>query len=523
MPQINEIEEKDLEDYEEVTRLDPLIRMDRTKSSTSYFMTNYLNKPPREWQHVFLKKIDKGAKRIICVTSRQIGKTTAVGAFGLKASLFNLFPSGIDKKTHIGIISATEEQAIRLLDEIKKMIDMADTHIEQITKDEENPERYVKYFSKMIDQKETNNKTTITFTNGCDIKSLPPTTKIKGFYFSYVFVDEGAFIEDNDLFFNYIEPTVSATNGAIVITTTPNGLQGWIYDLFDPEDKREQNEWTRLWFNYKIIKDKVYQDRMEQKKNEWMEIGKEKNWYQEYEALFTSQVSAFIPADRIDAIINPELVRYDTYLSKPVDVGIDFGVVTSRTVVTMFAVDGKKSKMIYDYEYKTDEDKNLVQDMIYLSTKFRINRVIVDDCPAAHFIMPKLKEAGFNVVPMSFKAEKIAKYLALRTKIFLKLIEFYPCTENTSQWKALQIIEGVASTKIEKGSGSRDDYPDSVLMANYFFLSEDGEFDSFISAPVEKKVKDIKEARIDKQWDTLIQYSSNPEMREELEMWGGIK
>jgi hypothetical protein len=242
---INQIEEDDLVDYDKATKEVLNIEMDKTKASTSYFMTNYLNKTPRHWQHIFLKKIDKGHKRILCVTSRQIGKTTAIAAFGLKAAIFNLFPCGIDKKTHIGIVSATEEQAIRLLDEIKKMVEMADTHIGEITKNDKNPERFVNYFTRMIDQKETNNKTTITFTNGCDIKSLPPTTKIKGFYFSYVFVDEGAFIEDNDLFFNYIEPTVSNTQGAIIITTTPNGMSGWIYDLFDPENKQEKSDIPR--------------------------------------------------------------------------------------------------------------------------------------------------------------------------------------------------------------------------------------------------------------------------------------
>jgi hypothetical protein len=344
-----------------------------------------------------------------------------------------------------------------------------------------------------------NNKTTITFLNGNTIVCLPPTPRIRGYSFSYVFVDEAAFIEDDSVFFEYIEPTTANTEGVIVLTTTPNGQQGWFYEIFDPAGANLDNPYYKLWFHYTIIEDEVFQKNMQEKKIQFFSTGKEKKWEQEYDALFTTQTTAFFDTKDIEEAIDSSLSRLDGY-ARECDMGVDFGMVHSKTVITISCYENGKINLLFDYQY-LGSDETLLRDIEELLKRFNIQRIVVDDCPEGHYIIQDLIRKGKNVTKMSFKAEKVAKYMALRKAFKQKKINIYHNTELISQLKALQQIEGLTNTRIQKPEGGRDDYPDSLLLSCYHFVEEEEDFDSeAIAAPTMEQAQELVNSEEWREW-----------------------
>jgi len=334
---------------------------------------------------------------------------------------------------------------------------------------------------------------------------------MRGYSFSYVFVDEAAFIEDENVFFEYIEPTTSNTDGVIIITTTPNGQQGWLYELFDPENKMKNHEYKRFWFHYSVVEDEDFQKNMEAKKRLYYSTGREKQWEQEYDALFTSQTTAFFESEDVDKGINTELFRMDSYPGE-CDLGLDFGMVHSKTVLTISALIDKKATLIYDYEYK-NSDETLLQDIETLCTKFNIQRIIADDCPEGHYIIQELVRRGKNVTKMSFKSEKVAKYMAFRKALKQGKVQYYNNPQLIMQMKSLQQIEGPTSTKITKPSGGRDDYPDSFLLSCYHLIEEDENFTAeavgvgevLTGGAAIPEVEELYQSDEWKMWNTVLQ------------------
>ena len=99
------------------------------------------------WQVYFLNKIIKGDNREhVALTSRQIGKSTAVAILCIWSCVFNKFPGGIHNSTSPGIVSASDVQAKKLLYEMKKFIRSGDAFMADQYRDEEDKPRFGKEF-----------------------------------------------------------------------------------------------------------------------------------------------------------------------------------------------------------------------------------------------------------------------------------------------------------------------------------------------------------------------------------------
>lgn len=443
------------------------VQLSKSKKDTFYYSVNQLGIVPLMWQMKMWDLLDAGKKRIIVCTPRQIGKSLALSVFALKAIDMNVFPSGVDKRTRVGIISATEEQSKKLMSTIRELIVVGDKHVELMTGG-----KVKGYFSNKIDKSmsASNNKSAITFTNGNQIICLPPTNRVRGYSFSYLFIDEGAFVEDNSIFFDCFEPTVSTTNGTICITSTPNGQQGFFYELFDPEDKQVTHEYERVWINYRDIENKDIVDSIEQKKINYYATGKEKHFEQEYEAKFTVQVTAFFESSDVDKMFQVAINKYDSYEGE-CDLAIDFGMVNSHTVITVCRyTDLGCIERIYSYRYPFGTDDHIIEDIRELKKRFNIQRVIPDDCAEGYYKIQEMVKIGWRVTPMSFKAEKLAKYSEFRSWLRQGKIKSFKDPVLEFEMKGLQEEESVRTTKIHKPSGGTDDMIDSFVMACYHYL-----------------------------------------------------
>ena len=462
---------EDKEKYYKDITLQSQVKAREAKHNTTYFAVNSLGLRPLMWQKKFWDLMDTHRKVIAC-TPRQVGKSVACAVFALKATTMNTKPAGVAKKTIVGIISATEEQSKKLMGEIRRLISLGDKHVEWCTRG-----RQKSWYSNMIDvsKSASNNKSTITFKNGNQIICLPPTDRVRGYSFSYVFVDEAAFIEDSEIFFESIEPTVSQTGGNIFITSTPNGQQGWFFDLFDPFDELEKHEYKRLWVHYKDLNlnetiEKNLFDGIEAKKEAAYASGKDKMFEQEYEAKFTTQVSAFFDSYDVDEMFNTEILKKNEF-AESCDMGVDFGMVKSHTVITISRInnDGVIERL-YHYRYEFGEDDNLLEDVEGLLQRFNVQRIIPDDCPEGYSTIQKMLKKGWNVKPMSFKRDKVNKYFEFRSWLRQGKIKSYKDKLIEREMKALQEEETVRTTKIRKPYSGTDDLIDCFVMSSYFYL-----------------------------------------------------
>jgi len=379
----------------------------------------------------------------------------------------NLFPAGVTKKTKIGIISKTEQQAMKIISDIKEYIKLGDLHVERITGG-----KVKNYFSNKVDRGQTasNNKSQITFNNGCTIISLPPTGKIKGYSFSYLFIDEAAHIDNPDTYYIDSEPTVNATNGTIVLTSTPNGRQGFYFDIFDPFDDQDKHEYKRLWLHYEDLHNQDMIDRILEKKQQYYARGQEKRFQQEYDAMFTVQASAFFENDDLVDMFDDTLEKLNTY-EGACDLSVDFGMVNSHTVITITRLNKDNIiERMYHHRYEFGKDDNLLEDIASLKERFNVKRIIPDDCPEGYTIIQEMEKKGWNVKPMSFRRDKVNKYFTFRSWLRQRKIKSYKDKVLEQEMAALQEEETVRSTKIYKPYGGTDDMIDSFVMSCYFYL-----------------------------------------------------
>ena len=207
----------------------------------SSFSMHVLGITPYTYQHLVLQKsISDKTNRLIICKSRQIGISICLAVLAIWYAAYNKANggkgTGIHKNTKVGIISKSDSQSKKLMREIQSMIWSSKHDFKLLVKQEGRTPL---------------NKSEMHFSNGW-IKCYPPTDSCRGESFDLVIVDEAAFV-DAEIFKDAIEPTVSAVNGKIILSSTPKGQSGFFWELFDPENIKESHEYERFWFYCQIV------------------------------------------------------------------------------------------------------------------------------------------------------------------------------------------------------------------------------------------------------------------------------
>lgn len=330
--------------------------------------------------------------------------TLCQAVIALWAVTYNMIPTGTTKTTNIGIVSKSEDQAKKVMSDIRDLIIIGDNRISQLTGG-----KVKNFFTNNIKKGGADNRTELTFKNG-KIICLPPTDKARGYSLSLLMIDEAAFIDD-DVYYKSIEPTVAKTGGSIILTSTPNGQHGFFFDEFDPFGKLDTHTYNRLWFSYEVIKDvdETMFLKLEEKRTMYFNIGKDKEFRQEYEADFLTDTSAFFESDMVDKGIDNTLSVKDSY-NKPCNMGIDFGMVHSNTVVTISTIDEEDNIiLLYQKIYPYGDDDHLIDDIEALRKRFNIDKIIPDDC--LDWNTEILKFDGNKYLPTKLKDIKKGDYV----------------------------------------------------------------------------------------------------------------
>lgn len=467
---------------------------------TSWFAQKKLGITPYKYQHILWKSFHND-KRVIITKSRQIGVSTAIEIFALDCAVNNLYPSGMFNNTKIGIVSNTDDQAKKVLRDIRAFMRMGDEFLggqffkEQISDDKSMP----------------NNAYTITFKNKSAIMCFPPTEKIRGYPLDLVFVDESAFIEDEDIFDTAIYPTISKTGGKIILASTPAGQRGFFFEKFDPFDRYKIHEYVRFWFFWKQCEDEQQLKLIRQKYKIALETGNLKKFEQEYNAKFTIDESAFYNSEDVDKGCDKSLAIEYEWRETPCVLSIDYGMSKSETSLTIKTKFKGKAITLFQWA-RADFDLNLLLDDSFehsvpnLWKRYPIYIIIVDDCPEGYQTNQQLENLGYPVRRVDFKGgEKNRAFCMHRSALKKEIIKYPDIRELKVQMKQLMEINMKVHTFIEKPKDGLDDRIVGEVLASLPLIEEEGNFESMI---IEAKPISLKEQfithRTDEQYQNIL-------------------
>jgi len=149
------------------------------------------------------------AKEIVARLGRQLGKTWAM-ALKVVHEAFTKPGVGKDEPFVIMIIAPTQRQSQIMFKEIQKLINSNPIILQDV-------ERSI--------------QTEITFKNGSIIYNFPvgeTADRVRGYAINLLIVDEAAYVPDQ--VFVSLEPALAATDGKIILISTPFGRFGYFYD-----------------------------------------------------------------------------------------------------------------------------------------------------------------------------------------------------------------------------------------------------------------------------------------------------
>ena len=153
---------------------------------------------PDPWQAAVLRS---RSRRLHLNCARQIGKSTTASLIALHTALYT--PGSLTL-----VVSKAEDQANELFKKIKAFYYQVGRPVEASQE----------------------NVSTLVLENGSRILSKAATAGgIRGYSVHLLLVDEGAYVDDE--VWKAVNPSVSMTRGRIVAMSTPNGPQGWWYDV----------------------------------------------------------------------------------------------------------------------------------------------------------------------------------------------------------------------------------------------------------------------------------------------------
>ena len=458
------------------------------KDDPVIFAYYYLGKKLRLHQAYIIKRmlesISEGKTRIAMCLARQLGKSIGLALFLIWAGWYNKFPATIAKITSIYIISRDEGASIELLDKIRGVLNDGDKNMGQYGFD--------RFFTGSL--KEPNNLHQITLLNNCFIKSIPPTGQVLGKSASIMVIDEAHRLscEEPDKFFNqFVVPTTAETGGIIILSSSPEGIVGFFYDAIDPDNKNEKNPYERIWFSHEIFNDGSpesikYKAFVEEERIRLTQSGMLKYWQQEYQALFTVTQSSFFDLKDIEDGIKDTPKLYE-YKESPCSLGYDYGIKTSRTVITVRTMIKGEIIQIFQYQCSADFDTNNLinpeweHSIQRLKSRYNLFMIVVDDSAPGDTINRWLESnSGIQVKKYNFRSDQMSKsdgvnrncaaysYRAKLKEGMLKIPKWN--TIQQFEMKIVQETEQKVLISIKAPAGQLCDTFDSDMMACIPFL-----------------------------------------------------
>jgi hypothetical protein len=299
-----------------------------------------------------------------------------------------------------------------------------------------------------------------------------------------VIIDEAGMTEriTDQFFYDYLYPVGNSTDAIRIYTSTPWLVSGFFYRLVNPDGVYTDTPSQVYLFTIDAIKyeNESYYNRVMKTVKQLVEDGKKDEVQRAYYCRFVKGESSYFNPEDIYPVFSKDSTQL-TKFEAPCDMGVDFGgQVKSRTVITISHLDPENiARRIYHKVYEVGKDLSLLEDIQELRTRFNIQRIVVDDCAAGSVYITKMKDAGWEVQPMSFRGEKVKKYGAFRIMLKRGRIKSYEDDSLKTEMLALEFTPGSRQSNIQHAPGYSDDLLDSFLMSCYFYLEDEQKVEFF--------------------------------------------
>lgn len=460
------------------------------------------------WQIEFLYDIQDSIKNtsdireFIALTARQLGKTTCLLVIIAWVLIFNKLPVGMSNSTQVAVISATDKQAKKLLKKLKLLLIAGERYMHRTYKGEfttsaQHELGAGKFFSALLDYKAENNKTVISIKahfEGVQVpllneaygnsiaESHPPTAGVLGETVSLLIVDEAGRHDliDDDFFTDELNPIGDHADAISIYTSTPWGPLGYFYERCDP-NKEFFSEASLYCYSIEALKNESHEGAKRQYKkaqkriSDYEAAGKHDTVTQVYYCGFVKGALNYFDLDRVSEMFDEDLIRLQEF-EGPCDIGVDFGgQVKSKTSITISRLNEDTGHItrLFEKHYPVKGDDDLLDDIALLMTRFNIQRVVVDDCPAGHtHIRTMERDLGWTVTRMQFSTSKVQKYGAFRVKLNKGLLSSYPDRPLKTEMNNLQQSSTATRSQIKVARNKTDDIIDSFVISCYNFLDD---------------------------------------------------
>ena len=377
------------------------------------------------------------SNRIVFRSGRQVGKTTMCAVKAIQHATTR------DKAVVI-ILSPTQRQSGLMFRKIRALF------------------KHKMLYNLLLNESQT----MITLKNGSEIHSLPgnnPDT-IRGFSPTLLMVDEAAFVKDE--IFVSSEPSLAATNGQMILTSTPFGKSGRFYQSFN------EDIFAKFHIPSKLCP-LITAEFLENQKASKTEF----EYLQEFEGEFIEEADNYFPRSLVasciaDIDIKEQEHQCDYYL------GVDcarFG--TDETVYCIAQVDKKsKIKIIFFGATSKKPITDIIGRVQELNNKWGFRGVYIDETGLGGGAVDVLKEKGIPLknldnetkgVTFTLESKEII-YKNLKYQMEKGMISFPKHEKLISQLCDMQyeFTEG-GHIKIHHpdSSNAHDDFPDALALA----------------------------------------------------------
>lgn len=409
------------------------------------FFTYAVGNPPYFYQAEFLKMNDK---RIALRWARQSGKSLVVAIRALWQA-FN-FPNQV-----ILILAPTLRQSNIIF-------------------------RYIKFYANnknIIKEHLVRDTTTEMFLdNNSQIYCLPSGNQsgdnIRGYAARLIIIDEAAYVDEEA--FLAIEPSLAATDGNLILISTPRGRSGFYYEAFNPNSEYKTMH-IKAEDSPNVKKEFIEKRRGQLTENEFA---------QEYGAEFTSEANTYFRHDQIkDAmIINTQLDRAEE------ECKYDFGVDVARMgedETVLIIVDTINRKMVKMETQSKKPTTELIDMIKYWYDRFMPDSINVDAAALGGGVCDILLKENYPIkmVNMNRTSEKEAVYENLKLLLERRTIKILKDYKLEDQMKDMVSTFTQMGRHISASSERRhDDRCDSLCLACMNIKPTDDTEEEFIGA-----------------------------------------
>lgn len=226
----------------------------------------------------------------------------------------------------------------------------------------------------------------IEFNTGSYVQFFSAESKdsIRGFQFTYVIMDEVAFMSTEDINM-IIRPTWLVAGKKVILCSTPNGNQGFFYDSCQLALNREPG--------YAIVETNIYNNPFISKSDieSIRKLVPERVWNQEYLGLFING-SGTVFSNYMNCIGSPIFKQDINYAA------IDWGKTNDYTVVTII---NQHKEVVHIYRVNGMEYTNQVQIIAEILKKYNVKRVLSEENNIGTVVNEMLKKLYPNVTTVN--------------------------------------------------------------------------------------------------------------------------